>query len=391
MPSQPGTPSEPGTPSQPAPPTEPVSPPPAPPAPPEPDRFVDVERLDADPACDALVPTRVPAPVTAHVAGEGLSCGRGLSEGRGHVAVLVRQYPRQEWQAFSPDGTAEQRFATGFGSLVPQPDGWIVARSATSSAPNSVRVEWLSGDGTVRRSETPSPGFLIGWWTLAQDPLGGALLILGRDVSETSTTCERGVWRYDAAGAPRGAPASICAGDAAVSTLGEALLLEGRLVDGQGRVFLRWLRPDGTEARPPADAESSAIGAFGFNVAPLLDGSIAGGNYASWFRRYPHLAAAGEPAPPWLAARDGQQPYRFTRGNRGYAFVPLAWFAPPEDCRQVVELVAPSGRLCVRLTFREDATGCAQHWIDQGWDGTVVQQSGKDPCTWRWWPGLLGG
>jgi hypothetical protein len=369
-----------------------VSPPPAPPAPPAPDRFVDVERLDADPECDALVPPRVPAPVTVHVEGEGLSCGGGLSEGGGHVAVLVRrdfQQPKEEWQVYSRDGTRELRFVGGGGALVPQPEGWIVARSATPSAPYSVRVESLSGEGAVRRSEAPAPGFEVGWWTLVGDPHGGALLTLSRSASETSTTCERGVWRYDAAGAPRGAPASICTSDAAVSTLGEALVLEGRPVDGQGRVFLRWLRPDGSDARPAADAESSAIYAFGFNVAPLLDGSIAGGNYAGWFRRYPHLAAAGEEAPPWLKARDGRQPYRFTRGNRGYAFFVMPWTETTE-CRQVVELVAPSGRLCVRLAFREDATGCTQRRIDQGWDGTVVQQSGKDPCTYRWWPALLG-
>jgi hypothetical protein len=38
----------------------------------------------------------------------------------------------------------------------------------------------------------------------------------------------------------------------------------------------------------------------------------------------------------------------------------------------------------------DDATGCSTGAIDQGWDGTVVQQSGKDACTYRWWPGLLG-
>lgn len=379
------TPPEPGTPSQPGTPAEPA---PSPPAPqPEPDRFVDVERLDDDAECDALVPARIPAPVSVHVDGPDLSCGPGLSEGGGHVAVIVRKTGLdEEWQAFSPEGARERRFVAGPRSVAPQPDGWLVARSASPSAPYSMRVESLSGDGALRRTETPSPAFEVGWWTFAEDPLGGALVALGRYSFDPAIGCGDGVWRYDAAGAPRGGPAGICASAGAVSTLGEALLHEGR----DNRVFLRWLRPDGTDARPPADAESPTIGAFGFFLAPLLDGSIAGRNYASWFRRYPHLAAAGEPAPPWLAARDGRTPYRFTRGNRGYAFFPYAGDASP-DCRQIVDLLAPSGRLCVRLTFREDARDCSPRWIDQGWDGTVVQQSGRDPCAYRWWPGLLGG
>lgn len=43
-----------------------------------------------------------------------------------------------------------------------------------------------------------------------------------------------------------------------------------------------------------------------------------------------------------------------------------------------------------RVVLREAGTGCTTGAVDQGWDGTVVQQSGKDACTYRYWPGLLG-
>ncbi len=61
------------------------------------------------------------------------------------------------------------------------------------------------------------------------------------------------------------------------------------------------------------------------------------------------------------------------------------------DCAQSIDLIAPSGRLCGRVTLRESGSGCTTGAVDQGWDGTVVQQSGHDACTFRWWPRLLAG
>jgi len=66
--------------------------------------------------------------------------------------------------------------------------------------------------------------------------------------------------------------------------------------------------------------------------------------------------------------------------------------AVSSDCSQVVEIVAPDGRRCARITFREkNAPDCRTGYIDQGWDGTVVRQAASGSCTWRWWPGLFGG
>ncbi len=100
-------------------------------------------------------------------------------------------------------------------------------------------------------------------------------------------------------------------------------------------------------------------------------------------------ACSGEAAPAWLAARTNQT-FRFTRGNRGYAFFPPAG-QNSADCTQAVELLAPSGRRCVKLTFRRDGNACVTGAIDQGWDGTVVQQASSGACGWRSWPGLLAG
>jgi hypothetical protein len=222
-------------------------------------------------------------------------------------------------------------------------------------------------------------------WSLAPVPLGGvALAWLGPTGPGTNATCVGEVRRYDASGAAvAGIGSTGCfIGALGVSTAGETLVLEP-VVDATTTV--RWLGADGTPAAAPSQ---DGVAAFG-QLLPLLDGSLVLVQGNAFTRRYPHLAAASEPAPAWLAARTGQT-FRFTRGNKGYAFFPPAG-EHPSDCTQVVELVAPSGRRCVKLTFRRDGNACVTGSIDQGWDGTVVQQNDSGACGWRFWPRLLGG
>jgi hypothetical protein len=105
--------------------------------------------------------------------------------------------------------------------------------------------------------------------------------------------------------------------------------------------------------------------------------------------RLAHHSLAREDPPAWLTSREGWT-FRFTRGNRGYAsFEPAGRSAP--DCTQRIDLVSPGGRLCGRITLREEGSGCVTGNLDQGWDGTVVQQSATDACSFRWWPRLLAG
>jgi hypothetical protein len=277
--------------------------------------------------------------------------------------------------------------------IAPQADGWLVPQGEYSHGPGRVSLEALGGDGTVRAT-TPFSPVTGRSWRFGADPRGGGFLVVHPFRFSSETPCTGEGRHFDAAGAQRGEAASVGCDvrAAAVSTLGDALAIElGMEGASAGRSILHWVRPDGSHARPPADEGGSyaLLGSSEIELAPLLDGSIAVRNRSGWFRRYPHLAAGGEGAPPWLAAR-GEERLRFTRGNRGYAFFPAAG-AASADCRQSIELLAADGRRCARLTFREDAAGCVTGAIDQGWDGTVVQQSGKDICTYRWWPGLLGG
>lgn len=366
-------------PSPPPPSSPPSTPPPTPP--PEPDRFVAVQRLDQNAECDGLAPAAVPAPVTATAQSSAPGgCGRGLSEGTGHVAAIVGFGRGNTWQVFGPSGEAEQRFGLT-SDLWPQAEGWQGVQASTSGVPATAALLAFFPDGSPRRSEQPQPGgFSARVVAVAPDPRGGSALVLWGPTGNGG--CQGELRRFDAAGAPTGAPAPTgCnVGGLGVSNAGEALVLE--FTPGGGTT-VRWIRPDGTTASTGTDPNGS-----GGPLVALLDGSLVVQQGSAFVRRYPHLSTTSEPAPAWLAARNGQT-FRFTRGNRGYAFFPPGQNSP--DCTQAAELVAPSGRRCAKLGFRRDGNACVTGAIDQGWDGTVVQQASSGACGWRFWPRLLAG
>jgi hypothetical protein len=229
-------------------------------------------------------------------------------------------------------------------------------------------------------------------WSLHQDPRGGALLVAEGEVPPDmpgAGTCGGHAFRFEADGAQRSAAHLGCRfKGAGVSNAGEALLLE--LADGhpganRSQIFLAWLNADGTRARD--ETSELDLGDFPIHLAALLQGGLAGNQAGSWDRRYAHLGAAREPPPDWLASHPAWA-FRLTRGNQGYALFP-----PPgqelADCAPGLELRSVTGRLCGTVTFREEGGACRTRALDQGWDGTVVQQSARSPCHYRWWPRLL--
>jgi len=215
------------------------------------------------------------------------------------------------------------------------------------------------------------------------------------------------VHRYDENGTPRGAPGHFSMGGdcetaapgsrlvgLAVSGAGEALVVE---ISG-GTAWLWWVNADGSAARPPL-AAGDAGGPGGvfttglpIELRPLLDGSIVASEGGVWTRRFPLLGDHAEDAPAWLAARPRWR-FRNTRGSRGYVLLPPGTVST--DCSQEIELLARSGRLCGRAVFADPGQPCDPvrngATIDQGWDGTVVQQSPRAHCAWRFWPRLLAG
>lgn len=385
-----------------APPTSPAASPEGPPAidpgagptlgGPAPAPYLTVERVDADPECDALVPTELPAPVTVQVDApehSGWWCSGGTSNGAGDVGVVSRVLMYvTPWQTFDAAGRTRESFFV-HGGPVPLATAWLGVR--WNPATGDLAVLAFAGDGRPSvRFDVPRLPFYVTWADLLPAPSGGALLVLS---ASDPKTCAGEARRFDGAGAPTGAPAPVgCDVRAAgVSTRGEALVVEPASPgDPSSHARLRWLRADGGPAAPPSEDPFLPDGNHRA-LAQLLDGALASPDLA---RRYPHVGAVSEPSPAWLARRRGQS-LRLARGNRAYAFIRAD--AEPADCAQVIDVVAPSGRRCATLTFdagvaptRSPVDGaCVSGILDQGPDGTVVQQLGAGACRWRFWPGLL--
>jgi hypothetical protein len=309
-------------------------------------------------------------------------------------------------RVLSPDGAPERTIESTWNAsgtptprpfVFPQGDGWVVASAIDWGRPAvQVDVGGFLPDGTPRGPPTrvtPAAGQALSW-TVAEDPRGGAVFAATRN-PPAGPDCDGTVVRLDALGAPRGPSATFGHGSScavvgvAVSQASETLVVEAT-GPAPERAWLHWIGADGTAALPPVDAGPLAdLFASGKPVflAPLLDGSIVASEDGVWTRRFPHLAGGAEVAPGWLAARP-RFTFRNTRGNRGYALLPPG--GDSTDCTQRIELLAPSGRLCGTVTLSDPGGACTTREVDQGWDGTVVQQAAREPCAWRWWPRLLG-
>jgi hypothetical protein len=371
------------------------------------DGTVTIARVDAAAECDGLVPSAAPSAVSAPPAFATASCGWGISEGGGHVAVqLEERQVLATWRAFSPAGAAERTFPVAFAGsstavprpfLLPQPDGWVAAVPTTFGDGPVIGVEvvGLLPDGAARGAGTrvtPGDGHILSWM-LVEDPRGGAAFVRTGNLP-AGPDCVGSVARFDATGAPRAPQATFlghdptCVAVAAISRGGEALVIE----KAGDAAWLRWVAADGTDAAGPSTPGGWA-GLFASGqpvaLAPLLDGSIVAREGAVWTRRFPRLGDRAEDAPGWLRSRPGFT-FRNTRGERGYALLPPP--ADSADCTERIELLAPSGRLCGTVALSEPRGGaCRTQEVDQGWDGTVVQRSAGGQCAWRWWPRLLAG
>jgi hypothetical protein len=319
------------------------------------------------------------------------------------VAVSARSGDTVTWQAFTPAGAAQGRFAAW--PLVPEPSGWqgLLVTPGISGGGAAVAHRNVHPDGAVAEEVAvcldPS---LSGTqrWSLAQDPLGGALTLVGEvDLYHNHFTSVR-TQRFDEAGLARW-PELVNAGgsgDHSIEYLATGVSRQGESLSlWQRSAFLQlaWQNTAGEVVAADMGTEhyfdvfgSTAFRPYELELVPLLDGALALRVDGVFKRRYDHLALASSPLPDWLSARAGGT-FRFTRGNRGYAAFPPPGQASA-DCAPSIELLAPSGRLCGRVTVPGGA-GCTTGQLDQGWDGTVVQQRAAGGCQYRFWPGLLGG
>ncbi len=364
-----------------------------------------LERVDDAGDCAGLLPSSVPEPVVVRRdPGAGATCAGGTSDGTGAVALAaVREGGVATWQTYGAGGTRQGAFDAE-PALVPGAAGWhaiVVTPGAAGGDPRAEHVLFgPDGGAGARTAVTPDPARSTHFaWRLAPDPRGGALAVV------RSTSLYGNHWsaveahRFDAAGRPRWPGGiGVSTDDSAlepmflgggVSTGGDALVV------AQDSAFLdaSWLDADGhgVAASDRGERSDDVVGPgldHAIDLVPLLDGAVAVRADGAFRRLYAPRATASAPLPAWLAER-ATSTLRFTRGGAGYALLPPAGRASA-DCTQRIDLVSPSGRLCGRVVLREEGGACATASVDQGWDGTVVQQSARDACTYRWWPGLLG-
>ncbi len=366
-----------------------------------------IERLDADPECDGVVPGAFPDPVRValDVPG-GAGCVGGVSDGTGAVALGVRDASGAvTWRVRGPDGAPAGSFAAE-GPLVSQPSGWHaldVSRPPSGADPTVDHVAVSpSGDVVRRERVSPDPSVAVGpRWSLAPDPAGGSAVAVRATYVAGNHWSEVTVQRFDAAGMPRWGAGGVRAFTVDSATeplfLGAGVAAAGDLlVLSQRSSFLdvTWLDP-AADAAGGSVMQESAAGVVGsglshaLELAPLLDGTAAVRSDGTWRRRYAPGGGSSEPLPGWLASRAGDA-LRIVRGGRAYALLPPPGGAAA-DCATSLELVSASGRTCGRVTIREAGSACTVRSVDAGWDGTLVAQSMVDACTFRWWPGLLGG
>lgn len=362
-----------------------------------------LERIEDAGDCAGVVPERVPAAVVVRRDPDGGSCAAATSDGTGAVVIAAVREGGATWQAYGADGAPHTAFQAE-PSLVPGPQGWhaiVVTPAPPGGEPGAEHVLFGSdGQPGARTPVTPDPAQQARFrWHLSRDPAGGAL------VGVRSTNVSGNHWssvlahRFDADGEPRWpGGVRVTTDDSAL----EPMFLAGgvssqglALVLAQDSAFLdaSWLGAGG-EAVAASDAGERSDGVVGpglspaIELVPLLDGSLAVRSDGAFRRTYGPRATASGPLPRWLSERTASI-VRVTRGGAGYAALPSAGAASP-DCTQRIDLLSPSGRLCGRISLREEGGACTTGHLDQGFDGTVVQQSARDACTYRWWPGLLG-
>lgn len=358
-----------------------------------------LERLDASGDCAGMMPDAIPDPVTVRrEPGAGETCGVAVGDGTGAVAIAAVAGETATWQAYAADGSPLGAFEAG-ARVVATPDGWHALVASGPGAAADLVAFSPAGAERRRTAVTPDPARFDAFRsTLAADPDGGSVVIARATHLYGNHWSVVQAHRFDASGAPRWPDGVPAGGDDAArepyfhgggaSTRGEVLVV----AQDSAFVDATWLAGDGHglaagDRVEPSDEVAGPGLSHALELVPLLDGAIAVRSDGTFRTTFRHLETAASPLPAWLAERAAAS-LRLTRGAAGYAALPPAGEASP-DCTQRIDLLSPSGRLCGRVVLREPGGACTTGAVDQGWDGTVVQQSARDACVYRWWPGLL--
>ena len=359
-----------------------------------------VDPADSDPTlsndCDGVVPAALPEPRTVHQeTGTHASCISSAGDGQGVVATgfFGSRDSQSSWfTALGPDGGAAYGIdgvgtRDGVARILPQEDGFLGLE--LYRPPISWRVIRLP-EGTFPVAEDVR-------LELLPDPTGGALVVeLPRNYKQWWISA----LRLDGHGQLRTPPADVATGapavepkatGAGVSISGEALVVfTGEPFGRSDALYGRWMDAEG---HPLTDVFDTGLSPPWMGTIPLLDRSVVlvSGDARRAFRPGDTMARA---APGWVRRATGT--IALLPRSHGYAILLPPGLAS-EACRRIVELRAPSGKLCGGVAAQSSAnrSGSSGYFVDLGLDGTLIQTVQSTKCSFgiccdRFiWPGLL--
>lgn len=339
--------------------------------------------------CAGFAPPPLPQPVAVSVQSNQIfGCGAGNSDGAGDVAVTLPGDP-----ATGAPGAIVIFSASGSRKGLAQLRGWLWNLLEQIDGFQGTQVEAfgrLHEVFTVRPDGTYTP--IDGEGVASLDPLGG-MMVFVNPYSGASPPGQMSLDSRDAHGNLRW--------HAALDRLG----LRGVWVDRTGNTLLtvggkgQWVDHDGHFAAlfdlpafaNPSDALSLSprVGSGLFAQKRTSDGSSF-----DWIGQIDSGATTMTPPPDWLPAHKGTK-IHMAFGGRAYAFIDLP--KRSTACTQQIEVVAPSGKSCGKVSFPIQDGTCDTGDLSVGYDGTVVQQlpsskpdaDGRLQCNWRFWPAVF--
>jgi len=363
--------------------------------------------------CDGLVPGTPGAPSEFRWMNRDLNptsggyCGRGETDGTGHVALSWQDpwQPHDSKFAFLDPATGSQVGSYDKGirlELIGQARGFMGANCVGSICQSNYVVL-----DPVGKSVYESPGQGQSPGLQANDPTGG--MIHARYDPPNSGYGESVTVLLDAIDPSGGIRWTQPLPDKFLMQFNP--MLAG--VDRQGNVLALWVSEQrygkGTWAGQwfdHAGTPGPVFQAFSGGASPselhervgdglLVSGYTPGGG--QWTGKFDAGATSMSPPPAWFAARPGKS-LHMIHGGKGYAVLPA-----PENstsCEQQIEVISPSGQVCGSATFSIGGGACTTGTIIVGYDGTVVQQGPREretcsandhicTCAYRYWPGFF--
>ena len=322
----------------------------------------------------------------------------GATDGSGTVALMMTDdnfEPSLRIRLFHPSGAERGAYRSAQVTLgeaiVGQLQGVVVSYYDTVHARGELAA--LDENGSVMAT-TEFEG--IPWWPIANDPLGGIVLVQRQHMPPPSVVAsydERLNLRFRTQLSSTERVLEL-----GVDRQGNSLvLLDATDRYGSGKVGGIWIDHSGNAGAEFLALENVPSPPYLFLTPRVGNGFFAARNpgpptTAAWIGQFDAMGEGTAP-PDWLTARPVTR-LPVVRNGRAYAVIHPARL--DAVCHADIEVVAPSGKSCGTAAFPADQSGqfCAGG-LFVGSDGTIVGGRAEDASpgsrtfTFRWWTGFL--